>query len=384
VFASICLFSFLVNFGRVAFAPLVDPFMSIFGVAEGTAGLVATTVWLGSAASRLPTGFVLTRVKRRHAILGMGVFLTLAAAATATAPTITLVGVGAFLVGIASGVFYIAANPLVSELYPHRVGWAVGIRGTSSQLAAVSAPVLVGVALVVGQWWWVFAALAALALVATLLFGLASRRADMPEAGTEHRDLVAAAREQWRLVLAGVAIVGVVGFVWQGTFNFYVTYLTDVKGVADATARTMLTVMFGAGVPAFFLSGRLADRFRPLPLAFAILGSFATLLLVLTAVEGVLAIAAVSLCIGYVIHSLFPVVDTYMLGTLPDHNRASAYAVYSATMMFLQAPGSVALGSLVEAGVPFTTAFRGYALVVVGVLAVLVALYTDDRLPRGA
>ncbi len=54
--------------------------------------------------------------------------------------------------------------------------------------------------------------------------------------------------------------VGITGFVWQGVFNFYVTYL-GAKGVAPGTASTLLTVTFSAGVPSFTLAGRLADRF---------------------------------------------------------------------------------------------------------------------------
>ena len=381
VFATICLFAYLVNFGRVAFAPLVRPFMDIFGVGEATAGFVATTVWLGSAASRLPTGFLLTRVERHHAIVGMGAFMTLAAAATAVAPTITLVSLGAFLVGTASGVFYIAANPLVSELYPRRVGWAVGIRGMFAQLAAVSAPFLVGLALVRGEWWWTFAGLAAAALVATVLFTAATSRHEMPTAGAGDRDLVGAAREQWHLILTGVAIIGLVGLVWQGTFNFYDTYLFRVKDLPESTARTMLTLLFGAGVPAFFLSGRLADRYPPVPLMFVILGVFSVLLYVLTLLEGVLALAALSVAMGLVIHALFPVIDTYMLSTLPDHNRASAYAVYSATMMLIQAPGSFATGALVEAGFGYGTVFRGAAVAVAAVLVGMVVLYRSGRLP---
>lgn len=140
VFASLCLLSFLVNFGRVAFAPLVDPFMGIFQVGPGAAGLVATAVWVGSGLTRIPTGWLLTRIDRHEAIAGMGVFLAGAAAFTALAPTITVVAVGALLIGLATGVFYVAATPLVGELYPERMGWAVGIRGTASQLAAAATP----------------------------------------------------------------------------------------------------------------------------------------------------------------------------------------------------------------------------------------------------
>jgi predicted MFS family arabinose efflux permease len=383
VFASVCLFSYLVNFGRVSFAPLVEPFMRIFEVGPGTAGAVASAVWLGSALTRLPTGWLLTRVRRHHAILGMGVFLVGAALFTASAPSVTLVAAGALLVGLASGVFYIAANPLVTELYPDRVGWAVGIRGMSSQLAAVSAPVLVGVALATASWRAVFYGIASLALVATAVLAVAARRTEMPEAGAEDRDLLGAAREQWRLILTGIALLGTTGFVWQGMFNFYVSYLTAVKGIPQATATTLLTAVFAAGVPAFFLSGRLSDRFPYVPYILSILGGFVVAAFALTVVSSLAAVAVVSLAMGYVIHSFFPALDTYLLASFPDRTRASAYATYSATMMLMQAPGSAAFGALLDAGYGYTAVIRGALAGLVVVFAGMFLLYRIGRVPTG-
>jgi len=381
-FLSICIISYLVNFGRIAFAPLVDFFIRS-GFSPATAGLAATAVWVGSALPRLPTGYLLTFVRRHHAIIGMGAALTVAAAVTALSPGIRAVVVGALLVGLASGVFFIAANPLVSELYPERVGIAVGLRGMASQLAAVSAPFLVALAIGMGSWRLAFWALAGLAALGTVGFTLAARRADLPNAGVEDRNLLAGIRAQWRLVAVGIAFVGITGFVWQGVFNFYVTYLGATTQLSSDTTNTLLTVTFAAGVPSFFIAGRLADRVAYLPLLLAIVGGFACCLFGFTIVDGLLAVTALSAVMGLVIHGLFPVADAYLLDTLPDEHRASAYAGYSATMMLMQAPGSVAVGALAEAGLSYTGVFQGYAAVV-GVLAVGMAVFARaGRLPSG-
>jgi len=382
VFVSICAFSFLVNFGRIAFAPLVDHFIRS-GVSPATAGLAATAVWVGSALPRLPTGYLLTRVSRHRVIFGMGLSLAVAAGFTARSPSIEVTVVGAFLVGLASGVFFIAANPLVSELYPDRVGLAVGLRGMSSQIAAVTAPFLVALAIGLGSWRLSFRALAVLALVVTGWFVLATRRADLPDAGADDRDLLGAIRAQWYLVAAGIVFVGVTGFVWQGVFNFYVTYL-GAKGIASSQANTLLTVTFAAGVPSFVVAGRIADRFSYLPVLIAILAGFVVSLVAFTLAEGVLAITAISILMGLIIHGLFPVADAYLLDSLPDENRASAYAGYSAIMMLMQAPGSVAVGSLAQVGLSYSAVFQGYALLV-GIVTVAMALLARaGRLPTGA
>jgi len=390
-----CSMVFLVNLGRVVFAPLLEPLSAAFSLSASTAGLIATLAWLGSATPRIPTGYLLTRVERHEVVLGAGAVLTGAATFIAFANSVVVLGVGAFLMGVASGAYFIAANPLISELYPERVGRTLGIHGTASQLAAVAAPLFVGAVLTASLWrgafgtvpfapWrGVFVVVALVAATATAVFYWTAKRTDLPDAGSEDRALLDAARKQWPIIVSGVAILGLTGFVWQGLFNFYIKYVTATKAVDPGTANTLLTVVFAAGVPAFWLTGRLADRLPHVPLMLSILAAFVVCLFALTAVQGLVALAVVTAILGYVIHSLFPALDTYLLDSLPDENRASAYSLYSGSMMIVQATGSVAVGTLVDAGFAYDTIFRTFGGVLVAVLAVLVVLYETDSLPAG-
>lgn len=372
---------FLVNLGRVVFAPLLQEFIEVFGITEGTAGLIATMAWLGSALLRLPTGWILTHVARHRVILAAGGVLTTAAAFNASATSVPMLSVGALLMGLSSGAYLVAANPLVSELYPGRVGWALGVHGMASQIAAVAAaPIVTLVLSLFFEWRVVFAGIAVAAAVVTLALYVAARRTTLPDAGTDDRDLVGAIRSQWPIVGLGVLVVGTTGFVWQGLFNFYELYM-GTKGVPDAVAKNLLTVLFGAGVPAFFVSGRLADRLPRVPYILAIIGAFTGSLLVLTVTRGTVAIVALTAVIGYVIHSLFPAIDTLLLDTLPSEARASSYAWYSAGMMILQATGSSAVGALRDGGFAYDVIFTRLALALSIVVVGLIALQQTDRLP---
>jgi MFS family permease len=146
----------------------------------------------------------------------------------------------------------------------------------------------------------------------------------------------------------------------------------------------MLTVVFAAGIPAFLVGGWLADRVPIVSLLLAILGTFTASLFALTIHAGLLWLVVVSAVLGYAIHSLFPVVDTYLLGSLPDRHRASAYAIYSATMMIVQATGSWVVGLLRDAQVPFPWIYRSLALVLTVVLLGLVVSHRLGRLPSTA
>jgi len=158
---------FLVNLARIVFAPLLEPFRATFGLTAGAAGLIATLAWLGSALPRLPTGYILTKVPRHRVVLATGVVLTASAAFTASSVTVPMLYAGALLMGLASGAYFISANPLISELYPDRIGRVMGIHGSASQVAAVLAPLFVTVVLAVAGWRSVFWVISAMAAAAT-------------------------------------------------------------------------------------------------------------------------------------------------------------------------------------------------------------------------
>ncbi|MDS0475887.1 MFS transporter [Natrinema sp. 1APR25-10V2] len=379
LFASLCGFVFLINLARIVFAPLLDVFIAEFAITEATAGLIATLVWVGSASLRLPTGWLLTRVPRHRIVVGSGVVLALSSAIAATATTVRHLMAGAFLMGIASGIYFVSANPLLSELYPARVGRVMGIHGASSQIAAVVAAPFVALTLVV-DWRLSLWAIAVGAAVITAATWVAAKRTEMPGVGQADRDFVAGALSEWRVIATALAIVGAAVFVWQGVFNFYELYMR-AKGLSDQTAGALLTLVFAAGVPAFFVGGDLADRLPKVPYLLGIVGAFAASLLALTAVEGLLAIAVVTAVLGFVVHALFPATDTYLLDTLPDSTRGSAYAVFSSVWMTTQALGSSVLGLFLERGYTYDAVFAGAALCLGVTIVVLAALERAGRLP---
>jgi MFS family permease len=373
----------LVNLARVVFAPLLEPVRTEFGASATAVGLLATLTWLGSASPRLPTGYLLTRVPRHVVIFAAGAVLTVSPLLAATAASLPVLWASAFLMGISSGMYFIAAKPLLSDLFPGRIGSAVGVHGTASQLAAAGAPLFVTGVLLVGGWRLVFALVSAAAAAATVAFVAIASTSSVPNGEGESRDFLGAARRQWRVVLGGIALAGFAGLAWNGVFNFYVSYLVAAKAVPEATARTLLAVVFAAGVPAFTVAGRLADRVAYVPLLLSIGVGFAACLLALTAATGIGQLAAASVALGLVIHGLFPAIDTYVLDSLPDAHRASAYAVFSATFISLNALGSVAVGALLDAGLVYTAVFRLFGIGALALVAVLAAVQLTVGFPTG-
>lgn len=382
LFGTLCGLVFFVNFGRVAFAPLVDPLQAAFGVGPGAIGTVTTLVWVGSAVPRLPAGYLLTRVRRERVVLATGALLTLAAAATGAADSLLTLRIGGFVIGLASGVYFVAAIPLVGELLPGQRGRAVGIHGTASQLAAVVAPGVVLVFLATLSWRFTFWALAVAAGLSTLtLVHLVRTHPDSVPSPPAGERRFSAALGHWRVIVAGTAFVAGAGLVWQGVFNFYVPYLTQAKGVTPSTANSLLTVVFAAGVPAFWLSGRLVDRLSHVPYLLAINAGFLLALLALILADSLVAVAIATALIGLLIHGLFPAIDTYMLGTLPAADRTSAYAVFSGVALLLESTGSGIVGSLRGAGYAFDTVFSVAAAGLAALIVVLCVIWVTGLVP---
>jgi len=370
---------FVVNFGRVVFAPLVEPLQAAFDVGPATVGAIVSLVWFGTALPRLPLSYVLTRVSRRRVVVASGVMLTAAAALTASSPDIRTFRIGVLAVGVASGTYFVSAVPLIGELYPDRVGKRIGIHGTAAQLAAVAAPTVVVSVVAVTTWRAVFWLLAAAGLLTTLVFAVGLR-------GTERAPEAPPARNfrgvlgNWRVVLTGMLFISAAGFVWQGLFNFYVSVMLG-RGLDPGTANALLTITFAAGIPAFWASGALVDRLPTIPYILGLVGAFTAGVFGVTLFSGAVALGVVSVVLGYTIHGLFPALDTYVLSALPADTRAGTFAAFSGLSIALEASGSGVVGALVEAGYPFTTVFRGFAAGLVVVLVVAAGLYRRDRLP---
>lgn len=382
LFGSILVLAFLVNFGRVAFAPLADYFIGA-GVSPALAGLAATAVWLGSAIPRLPVGYLLTIFRRYQVLTGVSISLALSAMITAFSPGIWLTVVGAFAIGLAAGGYFVSANPLISELYPKNVGLALGLRGMSTQIASVIAPSAIAASIYLGSWRLAFIGMSVLAILITLTLPISAKKANIPDFGRDDKTLLGAIKAQQTLILSALAFVGIAGFIWQGVFNFYITYLGVEKSIGSDIATVLLTAMFAAGIPAWVLSGKLADRFSFIFLMLTTLAGFAVCVLLLTFVEGIVMIALVSFALSFLVYSLFPISDAYLLATLPDEHRASAYAGFSAVMMIMHAPGSFIVGILVGTGVPFNAIFHLLGVISIGLVLVLAFLASREKIPRG-
>lgn len=152
-------------------------------------------------------------------------------------------------------------------------------------------------------------------------------------------------------------------------------------GVSAPAANSLLTVTFAAGVPAFWISGRVVDRVRNAPSVISILVAFSLGVLALTVVRGTIALVAASALVGYAIHCLFPALDTDVISSLPAESPAATYAASSGISLTVEATGTGVVGVLIGSQVPFETIFQTLSGCVVAVALLLATLHLGGWLP---
>lgn len=176
-----------------------------------------------------------------------------------------------------------------------------------------------------------------------------------------------------RSVVRGTVVLVLGVSVWQAFTGFYPTYLIEVKGLSSTVVGPVFGFFFALGIVVQPLSGQAYDRFgvrRSLSVLMALSGAailalpFAaglSTLLVLTAVSGAM--------LGFA-----PVVQTYLLHSLPEDTQGSSFGLLRSISFTLGAASPLALGVAADADL-FDEGFA-----VLGLAALLIAALAQ-RLP---
>lgn len=130
----------LFSIGEGAIIPLIPIVANDLGATIAVAGFIAAMVMLGELVGDIPSGVIVSRIGERNAMLGASVLTILAVLICIAAPNPWVLGVGIFLVGIATAVFALARHAFMTTYVPliyraralstlggvFRVGWFVG------------------------------------------------------------------------------------------------------------------------------------------------------------------------------------------------------------------------------------------------------------------
>ncbi|QTX04320.1 MFS transporter [Agromyces archimandritae] len=130
----------LFSLGEGAMIPVIPMVATDRGATIALAGLVAAMIMVGELAGDLPAGWLVSRIGERTSMIGAAMLAVIGILVALAAPSVLSLGIGIFLLGLATAVFGLARHAFLTSYVPvrsraralstlagvFRGGWAVG------------------------------------------------------------------------------------------------------------------------------------------------------------------------------------------------------------------------------------------------------------------
>jgi MFS family permease len=128
------------SLGEGAMIPIIPLVAAERGASLAVAGLIAAMLMVGELVADLPAGWLVARIGERPAMIGAAMLAVIGVLVPLALPSIFALGVGVFMLGLATSVFSLARHAFLTTYVPARVraralstlggvfrgGWAVG------------------------------------------------------------------------------------------------------------------------------------------------------------------------------------------------------------------------------------------------------------------
>ncbi|EMA43084.1 MFS transporter [Halococcus saccharolyticus] len=371
----------LLNGTRMIYPVLLPSISTEFDLTLTAAGFLVTLIWVSYAIGQVPGGVLADRYGERTVLLASVAIVTGALLVVVLAPTASLLFVGTALVGLGLSLYPVARITILSELYPDRIGRALGVTMATGDTGQTLLPLAAGV-LVVGAWQIGLAFIIPLLVVVGLLLARMSLPATTHERSNDDLSLQRLTYVLGELRHPTLLTVGVLLFVYIGvlqTFSaFYPTYLINVKGFSPAAASGLFSVFFAVGIVAKPLAGVAYDAIgirRSLPL---VLGGAVVGFALLPVLDGFWPLALDTVLISTMLGS-GAITQSYLSETIPPEIEGTGLGAIRSGASLLGSTGPVLFGAVAERGL-FDT---GYLLlaVLMGLVTLLTLRLPSDRSP---
>jgi MFS family permease len=246
--------------GRGVLPPLLPAIIEGFAITPFGAGLALTTMTALNAAFQFLGGRLADAWSRKTVLAASLGVLLVGLSVLSGAVTYALLLLGAGLVGVAGGLFFVPMRATLADLFVARRGRAYGINEGIGSVASVAAAGIAVVVLGVATWRGAFAP--GILLAGAGLFALHRWHREGYVVGRvrlQLRETVGSVfmAPRVRLLLAGYSLET---FSLKGVFGFLPTFLQTQRGFSPAFASAAYALLFVVGAVAMPLSGTLSDR----------------------------------------------------------------------------------------------------------------------------
>lgn len=343
----------LLNGIRMIYPILLPYFSEEFGLSLTMAGFLITVIWLAYAVGQVPGGIFADRYGERKVLTASVLLVIISIILVLLAPT-TFVLFGATMVfGLGLSQYPIARITAISNLYPERIGRALGITMASGDIGQTVFPPIASVLAVVVAWQLGLAFVLPLLCIAAVIIWITLNEHDPTLAVDSESpsngilDAIGSLRDPILFVMWVIMFLFV--FVWQTFSAFYPIYLVEIKGFSTTMAGLIFGMFFAFGVVAKPAAGVAYDRVGirvslPLVLIGAIIGLGA-----LPFADGIASMLVVTVLISTMLGS-GAITQSYLADTIPSKIQGTGLGVLRSSSSMIGAAGPVVFGLIAEIG----------------------------------
>ena len=388
---------------RQTFPVLLPHLQSAYGLTLTTAGLLLTVLWFAYAVGQLPGGVLADRIGEGTTMV---VSMSMAAATIVLivqGGPATLLFVATSLFGFATALFGVVRLSALADVYPERVGTAIGVMSAAGDFGNTVLPVVAAVLAAGVVWQLGFGFTVPLFLLVavgiwTLVPARTSERScasgetmgsdeltdsgettsfDEPtDSGVSNPGGVRTFSKLWgRPIVLITAIMIVANATYQAFTGFFPTYLMQSKGFSPTVASGLFALFFAFGIVMKPLFGTAYDRVGARLSLFVILSGSGIALVLLPVVDGFWPVVGVTALVSVMLGG-GAVVLSYMASAVPDEIQNTGLGTLRTVYMTIGAASPVIFGAIADRGF-FDEAF--FLLAAVSGLALLLLVWLPER-----
>lgn len=347
-----------IQFGRNILSPLLPAIIDDLAISPFQAGLALTLIAVTYALSMYPGGRLSDRLSRKTILVAAAGISVLAFVLLTIASVYLLLLLGAAILGIGAGLYWIALRALLADLFTARRGQAFGVQdalGFVGPFLAAGGAVTV---LAVAYWNMAFLPILVVLLGSIVLTHVWLN--EPYELGWIETDAVATGYRVFgnahvrRLIVAYTSGI----FAMQAVIGFLPLFLQVEHGFSDMLSSLGFAVLFLGAIVTMPVAGFLGDRIAYTPVAVGGLGLslLGLLTIVLADSTGVILLGVLGFGLG--IWAFPPVIQAHLFTHLPTESMGGDYGAFKTVYSGVGGLGPLYVG--VIAGVwSYSVAFLG-------------------------
>jgi MFS family permease len=317
-----------------AFYVLLPAIYTSLGLTPLAAGLIGSVKNMGFGLSSTVGGLLVDRIQHRRllilylsmATMGLGYLMV------GLAPTYLLILMAILFTSIAGSIWHPAARSLLSQIYPQRRGFMIGMDRSAGSVGDTIGPLIAGALLLSIAWQHIYIAAFPIALVVLLMLWRLLRRSDTFQElgsrtraasrpfGQQMRELWDLLRTSGKVLLLLIIVKGIAGFGQGGLLLFVPLYLQQTVGMDSLGIGFHVALLTGVGVATTPVFGMLSDRIGRAPVVLVVLAGKTTIAVLLAFWGEGIMLTILLAAMGALLHSVEPIVQAWGLDVAQGRN----------------------------------------------------------------